>query len=81
MLNNLNMICPKKQNMAMIVKATVTALNATLLIIFGSASPTMVKKTGVFPMGFKMAKKPINTVVNSKITSDIEFIMAENNCC
>lgn len=34
----------------------------------------MDKNTGVLPMGFKMAKKPINTVVNSKITSDSEFI-------
>jgi hypothetical protein len=69
------MICPKKQNIATMVKATIIALNATLLIIFRSALPTMDKNTGVLPMGFKMAKKPINTVVNSKITSDSEFMV------
>jgi hypothetical protein len=35
----------------------------------------MVKNTGVFPIGFNMAKNPINTVVNNRRTSDIEFMM------
>jgi hypothetical protein len=34
----------------------------------------MDRKTGVLPMGFRMAKKPINTVVSSKNNWFIEFM-------
>jgi hypothetical protein len=71
------MICPKRLKMAIMIKATTTALAATLLRILGSASPTMVRKTGVLPTGFSMAKKPMNTVVRNNVRSGIEFIMAQ----
>ena len=76
-LNNLNMICPKRQNIAIIINAVTTALYATLLIILLSASPTMVKNTGVLPIGFNMAKKPKKTVDKNRVRFGIEFMMSD----
>jgi hypothetical protein len=71
------MTCPKRQNIAIMINAVTTALYATLLIILLSASPTMVKNTGVLPIGFNMAKKPMKTVDKNKARFGIEFMMSK----
>jgi hypothetical protein len=42
-----------------------------------SASPTIVKNTGVLPIGFNMAKKPMNTVDKNKVRFGIEFMVTK----
>jgi hypothetical protein len=71
------MTCPKRQNIAIMINAVTTALYATLLIILLSATPTMVKNTGVLPIGFNMAKKPKKTVDKNKARFGIEFMMSK----
>ena len=61
--NILNIKWPKRQNIAIIINETKTDLNATFFIILLSAAPTIAKKTGVFPIGLSIAKKPIKTVM------------------
>ncbi len=61
----------------MMIKATRTALNATLLIIFRSALPTIDKNTGVLPIGLSIAKNPINTVLKKRVKFGIEFIVSK----
>lgn len=63
----------------MMIKATSTDLNATLLMILRFASPTISRKTGVFPIGFNMAKKPKKTVLINNVKSGIVFIMSTKN--
>jgi hypothetical protein len=76
-LNNLNITCPKRLNIVIIIKATRTALNATLLIILGFALPTIDKNTGVLPIGLSMVKKPINTVLKNKAKFCMEFMISK----
>lgn len=57
------------------IKATSTDLNATFLIIFRSALSIIDKNMGVLPIGFKIAKKPIKTVVKNNVRFGIEFIL------
>lgn len=65
--NRRNIKCPNKLKMLIMKKATNTDLNATLFIVFSSASPTIDRNTGVLPMGLSMAKKPRKTVDKNKI--------------
>jgi hypothetical protein len=71
MPNILNIKCPNKQNVVIMINATKTALNANFLITLSSESPTIEIKTGVFPIGFNMAKKPKKTVVRKRLKSCI----------
>ena len=74
MPNILKIKCPNRLNIAIIMNAVNTALNATFFIIELSALPTIDTNTGALPIGFNIAKNPRKTVGRNKARSVISFV-------